>query len=82
LLNYYGITLDDSYFSMYLVCSHCSVYKVVCTVEPLCNGHHWGQHFVHYIGGFRYISGRRGMRIRAVEYNVFAFSELYVGRES
>ena len=37
--------------------------------------------FVHYnevslSQGFRYISGRRGMRNQAVEHNVAAFSEL------
>ena len=45
------------------------------------------QHFVHYSGCVPN-SGASGifpvgvvLRIRAVEYNVFAFSELYVGRE-
>ena len=39
------------------------------------------QNFVHYNGvslsqGFRYISGRRGMRNQTVEHNVAGFSEL------
>ena len=40
------------------------------------------QHFVRYskvsqLRGFRYISGRRGMRNPVVEYYVAAFSELF-----
>ena len=50
-------------------------------LEPLHHGHHGNQHFVRnskvsLIRDFRYISGRRGIHNKAVEYNVATFSEL------
>ena len=47
----------------------------------LHHGHHGNQHFVRnsdvsLIRDFRYISGRRGIHNKGVEYNVAAFSEL------
>ena len=54
------------------------------TVEPLYNGHLWEPNFVRnsevsLTKGFRIISGRHGMRNRAVERNVAGFSELFFG---
>ena len=51
------------------------------TVEPLSNGHHWEPKFCPLqrcpqLRGFWYISGRRGMRNRAVDHKVAVFSEL------